>query len=118
MPVRSLRSCVLTWPKTQAVTQALCRWAQRLGREHPDVLHVGYFGSYARGDAGVGSDLDIVIIVAESALPFERRSACWDATDLPVPADVLVYTATEWQTMQGRLGKIVWVYTKGPHVQA
>lgn len=112
MPARSLHSSVLKWPDAHTVEQALCRWAQCLAQEHPEMLRVGYFGSYARGDAGVGSDIDIVIIVAQSALPFERRSACWDATNLPVPADVLVYTAAEWQAVQGRLGKIVWAYTK------
>lgn len=112
MPVRSLRSSVLKWPDAHTVEQALCRWAQRLAEEHPDVLRIGYFGSYARGDAGVGSDLDIVIVVAQSALPFERRSACWDATGLPVPADVLVYTVTEWQIVRERFDKVVWVYTK------
>lgn len=31
--------------------------------------------------------------------PFERRAAGWDATSLPVPADLLVYTEDEWQRL-------------------
>ncbi|WP_376791658.1 nucleotidyltransferase domain-containing protein [Thermoflexus sp.] len=49
-------------------------WAERVARERPEVLRIGYFGSYARGDWGVGSDLDLVVIVRRSDLPFERRA--------------------------------------------
>ncbi|MBI4320182.1 MAG: nucleotidyltransferase domain-containing protein [Chloroflexi bacterium] len=117
MPVRSLNSSVLRWPDAQIVDQAVHGWSERMAKQHPDVLLIGYFGSYARGDWGVGSDVDIVIVVADSPLPFERRATQWDATELPVPADVLVYTLAEWQAMdrQGRflrtLGKeAVWTY--------
>jgi len=81
------------------VVTALRRWVDDIAVEHPGLLRLGYFGSYARGDWGVGSDLDIVIIVQDTAIPFERRAAGWDATSLPVPADVLVYTADEWHRL-------------------
>jgi hypothetical protein len=45
----------------------------------------------------VGSDLDVVILVSATDTPWERRAAEWDLTDLPVPADVLVYTVEEWE---------------------
>lgn len=75
---------------------------------------VGYFGSYARGDWGVGSDLDVVLIVDPIGAPFEKRAAAVDATELPVPADVLVYTHDEWQALTGRMRRVlqqevVWV---------
>jgi len=83
------------------------------------MIRIGYIGSYARGDWGVGSDVDIVIIVEHSTLPFERRAAQWDVTELPVPADVLVYTLDEWRSLprQGRfyqtvLREAVWVYER------
>lgn len=118
MPVRSLRSSVLRWPDAHTVEQAVRDWAQRMAR--PEVVRIGYFGSYARGDAGVGSDLDVIIIVDRAETPFWRRAADWDATDLPVPTDILVYTSAEWQALSGRfrqtLGReVVWVYTKGEH---
>jgi predicted nucleotidyltransferase len=53
------------------------------------LLRLGYFGSYARGDAGVGSDLDIVAVIRESETPFERRAIAWDLNPLPVPAEIL-----------------------------
>lgn len=119
MPVRSLSSSVLKWPDAATVDRAVRAWAEALGRQRPDVCRIGYFGSYARGDWGVGSDLDLVIIVTHSAQPFERRAAAWDASALPVPADVLVYTLEEWQALpkQGRfyqtlIRETVWVYVR------
>lgn len=80
-------------------------------------MQIGYFGSYARGDLGVGSDLDLIVIVESSSMPMERRAAEWDTTELPVPADLLIYTKDEWQNMrsQERFGRTVvqeavWVY--------
>jgi predicted nucleotidyltransferase len=86
---------------------------------HPGLLRAGYFGSYARGDWGVGSDLDLVLVVRESGERFERRALNWDLDGLPVPADLLVYTAQEWQCLQAEAGRFartlagetVWVYS-------
>ena len=33
--------------------------------------------------------------------PFAERALDWDTTRLPVPADVLVYTLAEWNTLTG-----------------
>ncbi len=113
MPVRSLGTAVLTWPDAGAVTAAARRWAVELRRADAAVEAVGCFGSYARGDWGVGSDLDLVVIVAASALPFERRAARWDATGLPVPADLLVYTRAEWERLRAPPAEVVWLAGKG-----
>ena len=65
----------------------------------------------------MGSDLDLLIIVKSSDKAFERRGLDWDVAELPVPADVLVYTKAEWESLreQGRFHstvtqEIVWVY--------
>jgi len=117
MPVRSLRSSVLKWPDREEVDRAVRRWARSVAR--PGVVRIGYFGSYARGDWGVGSDLDLIVVVAQSDLPFHRRAGVWDLTDLPVPAEVLVYTEEEWASLpeRGRFGRhlreeAVWVYER------
>lgn len=117
MPVRSLDSSVLRWPNAQMVKETLCQWAEKRVHTRGDVLRVGYFGSYARGDWGVGSDLDLVIVVEDSEYPFERRSVEWDATELPVPTDLFVYTREEWQTLHREsplyrswIREVVWVY--------
>jgi predicted nucleotidyltransferase len=113
---------VLKWPEAQAVAQAVRDWAEALGRARPEVLRIGYFGSYARGDWGVGSDLDLLIILERSAAPFHRREVEWDVTGLPVPADMLVYTSAEWEALVqtgGRFSRTVaeetrWVYVRQP----
>ncbi|MFQ5850689.1 MAG: nucleotidyltransferase domain-containing protein [Candidatus Binatia bacterium] len=117
MPVRSLRSSVLKWPDARAVDIALRRWVARVVEIRPEVVRVGYFGSYARGDWGPGSDLDIIIIVESTEEPFERRAVQWDGTELPVPAELLVYTRDEWQELSQRgrfyqtlMRETIWVY--------
>lgn len=74
---------------------------------------------YARGDWGVGSDLDVIIIVESSQQPFERRGSAWDLSEFPVPVDVLVYTEKEWQSLVQRgcfagtvLNEAVWVLVR------
>lgn len=74
MPVKSSNSSVLRWPDRQTIDRAIRGWAGTLGRQRSDVLRIGYFGSYARGEWGVGSDLDVIIIVEASPHRFERRS--------------------------------------------
>ncbi len=67
MPVRSLSSSVLKWPDHESVSQKLRVWVEEILRNRTDIVSVGYFGSYARGDWGVGSDLDLLIIVRIAA---------------------------------------------------
>ncbi len=119
MPVRSLSSSVLKWPDANAVRAALHEWVKQAVASRPGVMRIGYFGSFARGDWGVGSDLDLIIVVKNSSQPFERRSVDWNTTELPVPADALVYTQEEWESLSkgGRfhrtvVGEVVWLYER------
>jgi uncharacterized protein len=116
MPVRSLSSSVLRWPDAGTVRRALAEWAAAAASDR-NVVRIGYLGSYARGDWGAGSDVDIVIIVRRADTAFERRAAAWDTTPLPVPADVLVYTVEEWEQLPGDTrftkalkGETVWLH--------
>lgn len=118
MPVRSLNSSVLKWPDRSTVDRAVHEWAQDAVTRYPGVIKIGYFGSYARGDWGVGSDLDLIAIVSRCSEPFERRPLHWDLSNLPVPAELLVYASDEWELLlrQGRRfaqtveREAVWVY--------
>ena len=106
---------MLRWPDRAAVQEALRRWAERVAAARPEVLRVGYFGSYARGRWGPGSDLDVVVVVRGSDRPWPSRGLEFPAEDLPVPAEVLVYTEREWNGGQSpflrRLrAEVVWVY--------
>ena len=99
MPTRSSSSSVLVWPDRDAVDKAAREWAGAITGADPNVRRVGY----------VGSDLDVVIVVARSDTPWERRAAAWDTTPLPVPADLLVYTEDEWSRIDpdSRFGRML-----------
>jgi len=66
----------------------------------------------------VGSDLDLVAVVEESDESFERRSLKWKIDQLPVPAQVLVYTREEWESLKEQGSRFaltleretIWVY--------
>ncbi len=105
MPVRSSSSSVLRWPDRSQVEQAVRAWVRSEAPRHPELVKLGYFGSYARGDSGVGSDLDLVAIVRKSNQSFERRAISWDLNALPVPTEILVYTEAEWQALMERGGR-------------
>jgi predicted nucleotidyltransferase len=108
---------VLVWPARAEVDRAVRDWAQQMAATRPELRRVGYFGSYARDDWGVGSDVDLVVIVSSSDEPRGRRSVSWDVTPLPVPADLLIYTEPEWAALTtdgGRFARMlidetVWV---------
>jgi predicted nucleotidyltransferase len=104
------------------VRRALDAWLKQVLSDHPEVLRIGFFGSYARGDWGVGSDLDLVVIVPSSDKPFTERPPDWDVTRLPVPTDIMIYTQEEWDALAQKsprffatLGsETVWIFDRGP----
>jgi predicted nucleotidyltransferase len=64
---------------------------------HPERIYL--FGSQARGQAGEGSDIDLLAVVPHSDLPRHRREAlAYDPLwGLTVPVDVIVLTRSEFQ---------------------
>lgn len=107
MPVRSLRSPVLRWPSRPAVREAVEAWAAAVATG-PTVRAVGLFGSLLDERWGVGSDVDLVVVVDRVDAPFTGRSAAFPADGLPVPADVLVYTVGEWASAPP-IGRVEWL---------
>ena len=95
MPVRSSTSSMLRWPDRAAVRAAVERWSREL--ELPGLIAVGVFGSSARGDWGVGSDVDLVVIVERPAGPPIERPLDLPLEKLPVPAEAIVDTREEWE---------------------
>lgn len=72
--------------------------AERLKRElNADAVYL--FGSFARGDAGPDSDLDIAVIVPDATESRYRRSVSARAFvgDVRVPKDLVVLTRGEWE---------------------
>jgi len=79
----------------------------------PGVARVGCFGSIVNGTWGVGSDVDVIVLVDECPDPPFRRALGFDASSLPVPADVVVWTVQEWDRVEaeGRepIGPVEWL---------
>jgi predicted nucleotidyltransferase len=69
MPVRSSSSHVLRWPDESDVRKAAEQLAEQALRARPELIRLGYFGSYANGTWGVGSDLDLIGVVSECREP-------------------------------------------------
>jgi predicted nucleotidyltransferase len=63
---------------------------------HPDLVYL--YGSRARGDATENSDYDLLVVVAESDLPFRERwlKAFGLLSGMGVPKDVVVLTREEF----------------------
>lgn len=122
MPAQSSTSSVKRWPTADSVLTALREWARRQADARPELAALGFFGSYARGDNGFGSDLDLVAVVERSDLPRMERNRDWPFERLPVPADLLVFTVDEWDRMMERGGRfarvmeteVVWVAGSRP----
>ena len=73
MPVRSLTQSLLRWPEPEQILNQVRLWAAQVAAEHPGLQRVALFGSYGRGDAGVGSDLDLLLIDTGSSGPQHQR---------------------------------------------
>ncbi|MBN1418661.1 MAG: nucleotidyltransferase domain-containing protein [Planctomycetes bacterium] len=100
------------------VLAAFRRWAARLRATHPEVVRVGCFGSYARGDYGPSSDLDVFVEVSESphARRLDRPADLPDPSEIPVGVELFVYTTAEISSLLSEdsprlreiLGQMVW----------
>jgi hypothetical protein len=85
MPVRSLTQSLLRWPEPQQVLTQVVDWAAKVAPDHPGLQRLAVFGSYGRGDAGVGSDLDLLLE--------------WPLAELALSCDALVLTPAEHQAL-------------------
>ena len=69
--------------------------ALRIAREHPEVLKILLFGSFARHDYGARSDLDLLILLAHSDQPPRERITDFLRCLSKYPTDLLVLTQAE-----------------------
>lgn len=99
MPVRLLTQSVLRWPRPEQVLDEVRAWADEQRRGRTSLQRVGVFGSYGRGDAGVGSDLDLLLIDAAAEGPQHQRLRHWPLERLPLSCDALVLSPAEWQAL-------------------
>lgn len=95
MPVRSLTQSVLRWPEPHQVLRQVETWAAEQAARVPSLERVAVFGSYGRGQAGVGSDLDLLLIDAHASGSQQERLLLWPLERLPLSCDALVLTPAE-----------------------
>ena len=82
-----------------AILAQVKRWARDLLHHREEVEAVVLFGSMARGDATAHSDVDLLIVLKQSHLPFHERYRCIPYPPIPVPVELFPYTAEEVETM-------------------
>jgi len=85
-----------------AILQALRELAQAAVRRHRQLERVTLFGSLMRGDYGLYSDADLLLVLKESehARYFDRiPEFIDDFLQAPVPVDLFPYTRAELERM-------------------
>lgn len=65
----------------------------------PEIDRVVLFGSLARGNAGPGSDADLLVVVSHTDLPFLDRFVRYAPAGVGIGVDVFAYTQSELQKM-------------------
>ena len=99
MPVRSLTQSLLRWPSPEQVLTEVAAWAAHQQAQTPSLQRVGLFGSYGRGTAAVGSDLDLLLVDAAADGPQHQRLLRWPLENLPLSCDALVLTPKELEEL-------------------
>jgi len=99
MPVRLLRQSVLRWPDPEQILAEVRAWISAQQARCPSLQAVALFGSYGRGTAGVGSDLDLLLIDAAAEGCQQQRLRQWPLEHLPLSCDALVLTPAEFQRL-------------------
>ncbi len=97
MRARSCDGRVLVWPADHEVLSALRAWASDAGRADPRIESITLIGSYARGDWGVGSDADVVVV--RSGGQARGDWVPWP-DEVPVPCDLIVLTPQRMAELQ------------------
>ena len=95
MPVRSLKQSVWRWPAPEQVLEDVQAWAQQQQLRVPSLQRLGVFGSYGRGTAAFGSDLDLILVDAAASGGQVERLQQWPLAELPLSCDALVLTPAE-----------------------
>lgn len=97
MPVRLLNSAVHKWPDEKAVVAALNGWSGAVAASNPEVIRIGYIGSYARGDWGHGSDLDVIVVFDTDV---SKPTLTESTATIPVPVDLLCYKREQFDRLR------------------
>ena len=72
--------------------------ARRIAARHSGVVKILLFGSFARADHGIHSDIDLLVILNDSERPILERLEDFLEDAPAYPTDMLVYTEQELQS--------------------
>jgi len=70
------------------------------GPRDSNITRILCHGSITTAKWGVGSDLDVIIVVRETNVSFERRAADYPVEGISVPVDLMVYTEREFGSLR------------------
>lgn len=94
--------------RTSSPTAAIREMVRRIVRRF-DPDKVILFGSYARGDAGPDSDVDLLIVMPVAGSKREKAIEIGVALhDIPLPKDLIVTTPEEFEWRKDTIGTIEW----------
>lgn len=70
-------------------------------------LRIILFGSYAYGEPGEGSDLDLVIIKEQIESKRKESRRIWELlADIPMPKDIILASADEFEFYRKEAGSV------------
>ena len=113
MQTRSYGSVTVFKPEPLEIFNALDSYVQEL-KQREEILGVWLIGSYHRKDFGPFSDVDLVLIVRETAIRFLDRSTEYMPQKFPVAVDLFVYTIAETEEMK-KSGHFFWADIEKSH---
>ena len=87
----------------QAIEAAVGEYAHTIRGKRPEVRRVIWFGSRANGLPHPGSDVDLCVIVSDSALSIRDRIPVFLPDAFPCGMDLFVYTETEFAKLASEL---------------
>ena len=99
MQTRSSDSVKIRYLDKPGIMKAISRLVEELSQKYPEIERISLFGSFARDEAVPGSDVDILIVLTDSDLPFKDRIREYMPSSFPVGIDVVPYTKSEMDTM-------------------
>jgi predicted nucleotidyltransferase len=99
MQKQSSPSVKITYFDKEAVSEALSEFLKELEKRSPEIKRIILFGSFARGECVPGSDIDLLIVLRESNIPFLERIPKYMPSHFPVGVDVFPYTEGELREM-------------------
>lgn len=100
MPNESSDSVRIFWYNREEVRRALEQALKALALAHPEIEEAVLFGSFVRGDAVPGSDVDMLLVLRDSEKDFLARIPDYLPSHVPGGVDVFPYTREELRRMR------------------